>query len=73
MLLSNPFRPDVRVYKEAISLIKGGYDVTVVAWDREMKYLTEERSDGINILRIPLFSKKNIFYLVKLWLFWRKA
>jgi len=73
MLLSNPFRPDVRVYKEAISLIKGGYDVTVVAWDRKMKYLTEERSDGINILRIPLFSKKHIFYLVKLWLFWRKA
>ena len=38
MLLSNPFRPDVRVYKEAISLIKGGYDVTVVAWDRGKRY-----------------------------------
>lgn len=47
MLLSNAFRPDPRVLKEARSLAGAGYDVTVIAWDRENAYPAEEliRSD----------------------------
>ncbi|HSN74662.1 MAG TPA: glycosyltransferase family 4 protein [Anaerolineae bacterium] len=42
MLLSNAYRPDPRVLKEACTLAKGGYQVTVIAWDREGKYPAEE-------------------------------
>jgi hypothetical protein len=38
MLLSNAFLPDPRVLKEARSLTNAGYDVTVIAWDREGTY-----------------------------------
>lgn len=34
MLLSNPFRPDTRVLKEAASLGEAGYAVNIIAWDR---------------------------------------
>lgn len=42
MLLSNAFRPDPRVLKEARSLAEAGYEVTVIAWDREGKYPAQE-------------------------------
>lgn len=42
MLLSNAFRPDPRVLKEARSLAEAGYEVTVIAWDREGKYPAAE-------------------------------
>jgi hypothetical protein len=42
MLLSNAFRPDPRVLKEARSLAGAGYEVTVIAWDREGAYPPEE-------------------------------
>ncbi len=42
MVLSNAFRPDPRVLKEARSLAVAGYEVTVIAWDREGKYPAEE-------------------------------
>lgn len=35
MLLSNGFRPDPRVYQEAVTLVKNGFKVTIYAWDRE--------------------------------------
>ena len=35
MLLSNPFAPDPRVYKEARTLTRNGYTVTIIAWDRQ--------------------------------------
>ncbi len=35
MLLTNGFRPDPRVAKEAEALAGAGYEVTVLAWDRE--------------------------------------
>ncbi|MDO9536709.1 MAG: glycosyltransferase family 4 protein [Thermoplasmata archaeon] len=52
MLLSNPFRPDPRVYKEAKSLITAGYDVTILCWDREQAHPVEEIIDGIKIIRL---------------------
>ncbi|ACJ17187.1 glycosyltransferase [Thermococcus onnurineus NA1] len=56
MTLSNPFKPDPRVYKEASSLVKAGYDVTIIAWDREEKYPKMETMNGIKILRIHIKS-----------------
>jgi glycosyltransferase involved in cell wall biosynthesis len=38
ILRSNPVNPDSRVEKEANSLLKAGYSVQIVAWDREKKY-----------------------------------
>lgn len=35
---SNPVNPDSRVEKEANSLIRAGYDVTVLGWDRDADY-----------------------------------
>ena len=43
MLLSNAFRPDPRVLKEAGTLARGGYAVTVIAWDREGRYPAVEQ------------------------------
>ena len=42
MLLSNAYRPDPRVLKEARSLTGAGYEVTVIAWDREGAYPAQE-------------------------------
>lgn len=39
MLLSNGFSPDPRVYKEAVTLVKNGYEVIILAWDREKRLL----------------------------------
>jgi hypothetical protein len=53
MLLSNPFRPDPRVQKEAESLAGFGYQVTVICWDREAGYPPEEvLPSGVRIIRI---------------------
>lgn len=75
MLLSNPFRPDPRVHKEAGALVKGGYEVTILCWDREQKYSREETVDGIKIKR---FGPKSSFEDTKLFLrtlpgFWKLA
>ncbi|MCK4432384.1 MAG: glycosyl transferase family 1, partial [Methanomicrobia archaeon] len=73
MLLSNPFKPDPRVYKEAKSLVNNGYDVTVFAWDRECKYPKKEIIDGIKIERVrlkaPYDSNLLLFFLLPLWQF----
>lgn len=38
ILRSNPVNPDSRVEKEANGLAKAGYDVKIIAWDRDYKY-----------------------------------
>lgn len=52
MLLSNPFKPDPRVYKEAKTLVKHGHEVTVLAWDRECGLPKTEVINGIKVRRI---------------------
>ena len=52
MLLSNAFTHDSRVYTEAQSLLKAGYDVTVVALDREREHPAKSALDGISIERV---------------------
>ena len=74
MLLTNPFRPDPRVYKEAKSLIKGGYKVTIFAWDRDGEFPETEVLDGIKIRRFDIPSSYGKISMIKgLMRFWRAA
>ena len=77
MLVSNPFRPDVRVYKEAKTLVEKGYDVEVIAWDRDNAFKERERISVITITRARVRSRYDnflsmvlslpLFYSVALW------
>ena len=57
MLLTNPFEPDPRVYKEAKSLVKAGFSVEVLAWDRTGLWPPAEVLDGIEITRFRCKGK----------------
>lgn len=52
MFLSNGFDPDPRVYKEARSLIKHGFKVSIICWDRTQNLKRKEQIDGIHIFRL---------------------
>ena len=56
MLLTNPFEPDPRVYKEAKSLAAAGYQVTILAWDRQSLWPSWEQMDGFDIIRLQTRS-----------------
>lgn len=77
MLLSNPFRPDVRVLKEARSLAKFGYDVTIIAWDRQSELAAYEAlQSGVKIIRIQHVRSDygiGTSQLIRLPSFWRAA
>jgi len=51
MILSNHFIQDPRVYNEAISLIKSGHDVSVLAWDKKKDNPQFELKGNIRIVR----------------------
>jgi len=73
MLLTNCFEPDPRVHAEARTLLKHGYQVTVLGWDRDRKKPPRERIDGIQVDRIFLGSRhgrgsSQIPFLVGFWL-----
>ncbi|HSB03194.1 MAG TPA: glycosyltransferase family 4 protein [Anaerolineales bacterium] len=74
MLLSNPFRPDTRVLKEAESLQSMGYAVTILCWDREAAYASKETlPSGVQIIRVQNvpssygIGSRQLFRLVKFW------
>jgi glycosyltransferase involved in cell wall biosynthesis len=72
MLLSNPFRPDPRVHKEARSLVEAGYKVTVICWDRLGEITANDVIDGISIRRVSVRSAykagaRQMFYLPRFW------
>ena len=53
MLLSNPFRPDPRVLKEARSLAQLGHQITIIAWDRQGEYPAQEQpAPGVQVQRV---------------------
>lgn len=53
MLLSNPFRPDPRVLKEAECLGQLGHKVTVICWDRAGEFPDHAfLSEGVTVERI---------------------
>lgn len=73
MLLSNPFRPDPRVLKEARGLAQAGYEVTVVCWDRQGELTPREQVDGFQVRRLAMRSSyaagsRQILYLPRFWL-----
>lgn len=58
MLYSRSFKPYEgwyrRVYNEATALVEAGYDVTLLAWDRDCRYYEREIIDGIRIRRFQI-------------------
>ena len=58
MLFSMSFQPYqgryLRVYNQARALVEAGYDVTLLAWDRECQSPEEETRDGIKIKRFHI-------------------
>jgi glycosyltransferase involved in cell wall biosynthesis len=51
MLLSNPYRPDYRVEREAKALLEEGHEIRILAWDREGGHKDTETVDGVSVLR----------------------
>lgn len=73
MLLSNGFAPDPRVHQEAKSLVKQGFNLTIIAWDREGKMKKYEINDNIKIERIQIKSfysrgTTQAFFLLLFWI-----
>ena len=63
MLLSNEYRPDPRVEKEARTLHSAGKDVTVLCWDRDHTYPAERDENDVHIARLrtrPVKDKANL-------------
>lgn len=72
MFLSNAFMPDPRPHIEALSLIKAGYEVKILCWDRGEGLPKSEVVDGIKIERIYLRSRHGrgslqVIFLTILW------
>jgi len=74
MLLSNAFRPDLRVIKEATSLVGAGYTLTIICWDRIGELPIEETlPSGVRILRIHSIrtvygaGPRQILYTPRFW------
>ncbi len=74
MLLSNPFRPDPRVLKEAIGLQKANFQVIIICWDRAAELPQEEtHPSGFRIIRIQRvpssygIGKKQLHRIPRFW------
>lgn len=73
MLLSNPFRPDQRVEKEAKALSEAGYAVTLFCWDRQKQYPPVEQHQRFRIERIRVGCTrygagiKQLFHIPRFW------
>ena len=52
MLVTNEYRPDPRVHKEARALTEGGHEVTVAAWDRLGSRPRHEVMEEVKLWRI---------------------
>jgi glycosyltransferase involved in cell wall biosynthesis len=52
MLLSNEYRPDPRVRKEAMTLHEAGHEVTVLCWNRSLKAADRQDESGVIIERV---------------------
>ena len=64
MLVTNEYRPDPRVHKEAKALIRGGHDVVVAAWDRTRARVPQEDVEGVHVHRVRTGNVKGQFSLV---------
>lgn len=76
MFLTNAYKPDPRVKREAQGLVEAGYRVTIICWDRRKERPANEVQDGIEIIRVHDVASaygsgwKQLFYLPQ---FWKKA
>jgi glycosyltransferase involved in cell wall biosynthesis len=73
MLLTNPYRPDPRVLREARALTEVGHRVTLVAWDRDTGETRESTEEGVRVVRhgptSPFRSPVRVFLgLLRFWL-----
>lgn len=75
MLLSNPYRPDMRVEREAKALEEEGHEVSILAWNREGVDKCREVIDGISVTRLGPRARYNEprDAMVKLPIFWLKS
>lgn len=75
MVLSNGFTRDPRVANEAQSLARNGHEVTVLSWDREGSLRSEERLDGVRVVRLrnTTWMRFLPYDLLRLRPFWRLA
>lgn len=58
MLLSNAFRPDPRVAREAKTLADAGHQVTILCWDRQVEFPALETIDGYTVKRVQTVSTR---------------
>jgi glycosyltransferase involved in cell wall biosynthesis len=78
MLLSNSYNPDDRVRNEALALKEAGYEVFILAWDRECKRPELENVDGIEVRRARINAEyeqgaKQGVNILQLWRWFVKA
>ena len=75
MLLTYPYRPDPRVFREARSLIKHGVKVHLIAWNREGDLPAHAEENGVDVIRVgprsPFRSAAKI--ILRLPMFWFNA
>jgi glycosyltransferase involved in cell wall biosynthesis len=69
----SPAGLEPRLWKEAVTLARSGYEVHAILWDRETAYPPEEEHDGIRIhrfeLRAPEGQPALAFLLPRWWSF----
>ena len=73
MLLSNPYRPDPRVLREARALTEAGIGVRLIAWDRDGGRPRMSSEEGVDVLRVGPRSAYRSFTqvvpgLVRFWI-----
>jgi glycosyltransferase involved in cell wall biosynthesis len=51
IISSNAYEPDIRIYLEATSLVKNGYRVQIIAWDRQHRHTSFENHHHLAVLR----------------------
>ena len=56
MILTNAYDPDPRVRQEALSLVRMGCRVRILAWDRDRKAPRHESMEGVDVERIFISS-----------------
>lgn len=78
MLLSNAYAPDPRVRQEAVSLLRMGCRVRILAWDRDRKMPALQEMEGVEVERVFLASTHGrgvtqcVFYAyLYVLMFWR--
>ena len=75
MLLSNPYRPDPRVLREARALVEAGIGVHLIAWDRERDRASSSTEEDVRVTRLGPKSSYRSFSQVGpgLMRFWFRA